>query len=160
MLVGEQPGDQEDRQGAPFVGPAGRLLRASLEEAGLAADRTYLTNVVKHFKWEPRGKRRMHKTPAASEIAVCRAWLDEEIRLVQPRFVVALGSTAAAALFGSSVRVTRDRGSLFELADGTPGTVTVHPSSILRAGSSAAREEARLAFVTDLRRIGRRAGRL
>jgi uracil-DNA glycosylase family protein len=151
MLVGEQPGDVEDRAGEPFVGPAGRLLRESLADAGIDADRVYLTNVVKHFKWRPRGKRRIHERPNHEEVMACRLWLDLELQHVRPRVVIALGATAAAALLGPSVRVTRDRTKRFPAPFAQIASVTVHPSSILRAADSAARKAALQQFTADLR---------
>jgi len=153
MFVGEQPGDLEDRSGHPFVGPAGRLLDAALVEAGIDRTRVYVTNSVKHFKFVPieRG-RRLHKKPNAAEIRACKPWLQEEIRLVRPRIIVALGATAAQALLGKQFRVTRDRGKPIrsELAEAV--LATVHPSAILRAPGDA-REEARREFIADLRRV-------
>jgi uracil-DNA glycosylase len=156
MLVGEQPGDAEDVEGVPFVGPAGQLLRAALEEAGIDIAHVYLTNAVKHFKWTPRGKRRIHEKPNREEILACRVWLDSEIALVRPRAIVALGATAAGVILGPSARVMRDRGKLFpsDLADIV--TLTVHPSSILRAPDSEARAAARAQFVSDLRTLAKR----
>jgi DNA polymerase len=154
MLVGEQPGDVEDRVGEPFVGPAGRLLRQALSEAGIDLADVYLTNAVKHFKWKPRGKRRLHERPNHEEVMACRLWLDLEIERVRPTVIVALGATAADALLGSSVRVTRDRTKRFTSPLAPFVTVTVHPSSILRASDSSARAAALQQFVKDLRRIG------
>jgi uracil-DNA glycosylase family protein len=153
ILVGEQPGDQEDRMGHPFVGPAGKLLDAALLEAGIDRARVYVTNSVKHFKFVPleRG-RRLHKKPNAAEIRACHPWLQEEIRLVKPRVIVALGATAAQALLGKQFRVTQDRGKAIasELAEAV--VATVHPSSILRAPSES-RQEAREEFVADLKQV-------
>jgi uracil-DNA glycosylase len=150
MFVGEQPGDREDREGRPFVGPAGRLFDEALVEAGIDRKRTYVTNVVKHFKWKGRGKRRIHATPSWSEIAACRPWLDAELAVVKPQVLVCLGATAAQALLGRSFRVTRERGRPVD-SDLAPHVLaTVHPSSILRADDeSRARELA--AFVDDLK---------
>jgi DNA polymerase len=159
MLVGEQPGDQEDLAGEPFVGPAGQLLRGALEEAGLNPAEVYLTNAVKHFKWEPRGKRRIHEKPNREEVLACRMWLTEEIETVKPHLIVALGATAAGTLLGSAARVTRDRGRFFESSLAPLVTLTVHPSSILRAPDSAARELARAQFVADLKSIARKLKR-
>jgi len=156
MLVGEQPGDVEDKAGEPFVGPAGQLLREALAEAGIQLADVYLTNAVKHFKWEPRGKRRIHARPDRGEVAACRVWLDAEIALVTPRAIVALGATAAAALLGPGVRVTRDRAQPIESSLAPFVTVTVHPSSILRAPDSESRAAARSQFVADLRAIAKR----
>lgn len=153
MLVGEQPGDKEDLAGEPFVGPAGRLLDEALAAAGIDRSRVYVTNAVKHFKWEPRGKRRLHKRPDAGEIAACRPWLDKEIELVRPKVVVCLGATAAQALLGRSFKVTKQRGELFAQPEGHVVTATVHPSSILRAPDAAARTQELAAFTEDLRQV-------
>jgi DNA polymerase len=150
MLVGEQPGDAEDRAGRPFVGPAGRLLDKALEEAEIDRSLAYVTNVVKHFKWTARGKRRIHAKPNWSEIAACRPWLDAELGVVRPEVLVCLGATAAQALLGRSFRVTRERGTLVESALAPYTTATVHPSSILRADDDT-REAEYAAFVDDLR---------
>ena len=150
MLVGEQPGDQEDIQGRPFVGPAGKLLDKALEAAGIDRDDVYVTNIVKHFKWEPRGKRRIHKKPNAMEIAACRPWFDEEAKLVRPKVIVCLGATAAQALLGRNFRVTIDRGKLIA-RDEVSLVATVHPSSILRAPDDAARHAEMAHFIDDLR---------
>jgi uracil-DNA glycosylase len=150
MLVGEQPGDQEDKQGLPFVGPAGRLLDQALDEAGISEPVRYVTNVVKHFKWEPRGKRRIHKKPNLEEITACRPWLDAEIDIVRPRALVCLGATAAQALLGRSFRVTQHRGEPVDSPLAEVVTATVHPSSILRAPDDRARAEALEGFVADL----------
>ena len=157
MLVGEQPGDVEDIEGKPFVGPAGRLLDEALKEAGLDEVPTYVTNAVKHFKWEPRGKRRIHQKPSTAEMLACKVWLDEEIADVRPTVLVALGATAARALIGPGVRILRDRGRWLDSPHAPNVTVTVHPSSILRAPDADARRKAMAAFVKDLRAI---AGRL
>jgi uracil-DNA glycosylase family protein len=159
MLVGEQPGDQEDLAGEPFVGPAGQLLRDALSEAGLNPAEVYLTNAVKHFKWEPRGKRRIHERPNREEVLACRMWLDEEIAALKPAIIVALGATAAGALLGSAAKVTRDRGKFFPSTLAPLVTLTVHPSSILRAPDSAKRKEARQQFVNDLKAIARKLNR-
>jgi uracil-DNA glycosylase family protein len=156
MLVGEQPGDQEDQAGEPFVGPAGRLLRDALAAAGIDVASVYLTNAVKHFKWIERGKRRIHERPNREEILACRLWLEEEVRLVKPAIIVALGATAASTLLGSGPRVLRDRGKFYPSPLAPLVTLTVHPSSILRAPDSAAREAARRAFVGDLTAIAKR----
>jgi DNA polymerase len=155
MFVGEQPGDAEDLAGEPFVGPAGRLLRESLEEAGIDPLRSYLTNAVKHFKWEPRGKRRIHKRPSSAETRACRVWLEAEIANVKPTIIVALGATAAGAVIGPSAKVIRDRGKRFPSPLAPIVTLTVHPSSLLRAPDAAARAEARRLFVEDLRAVAR-----
>lgn len=153
MFVGEQPGDAEDLAGHPFVGPAGRLLDKALEEAGIDRSRVYVTNVVKHFKWEPRGKRRIHAKPNGAEIAACRPWLETEIALVKPRILVALGSTAAQALLGKSFKVTQHRGRFVDSPLAPRVTATVHPSSILRAPDDASRHADMKRFVQDLKRI-------
>jgi uracil-DNA glycosylase len=150
MLVGEQPGDQEDLRGSPFVGPAGGLLDRALEEAGIERDAVYVTNAVKHFKWKPRGKRRLHQTPRAGEVEACKPWLEAELEAVRPRAVVALGATAAKALFGPSVRVTKDRGRPLETPLAPLGAVTIHPSAILRLRDSDERHEALAALAADL----------
>ena len=160
MLVGEQPGDQEDLAGEPFVGPAGQLLREALTEAGLDPEEVYLTNAVKHFKWQPRGKRRIHERPNREEVLACRMWLTEEIATVKPQLIIALGATAAGTLLGSAAKVTRDRGKFFESTLAPLVTLTVHPSSILRAPDSAARALARTQFVTDLKSITRKLNRI
>jgi DNA polymerase len=158
MLVGEQPGDQEDLQGRPFVGPAGKLLDRALEAAGIDRTRVYVTNVVKHFKWEPRGKRRIHAKPNAAEIAACRPWLDSEIAAVEPKVIVCLGATAAQALLGKSFKVTRRRGEFVPTDLGAEALATVHPSSILRAPDDAARHAETERFVEDLRKVAERLG--
>jgi DNA polymerase len=155
MFVGEQPGDAEDLAGEPFVGPAGRLLREAMVEAGLDPEEAYLTNAVKHFKWEPRGKRRIHKKPNAAEVGACHLWLEAEIANVKPKVIVALGATAAQAVIGPSARVTRDRGKPMPSPLAPIVTLTVHPSSILRSPDSASRAEARRQFVADLKTIAR-----
>ena len=160
MLVGEQPGDQEDIAGEPFVGPAGQLLRASLEEAGLDPAEVFLTNAVKHFKWKPQGKRRIHEKPNREQVLACRLWLDEEIESVKPALIVALGATAASTLLGSAAKVTRDRGKYFPSTLAPLVSLTVHPSSILRAPDSAARAQARKEFVRDLKNFARKLKRI
>jgi uracil-DNA glycosylase len=156
MLVGEQPGNEEDLDGRPFVGPAGRLLSEALEQAGIDRDRAYVTNVVKHFKWEPRGKRRIHAKPNASEIAACRPWLDSELSLVRPAVLVCLGATAARALIGPAFKVSTQRGRFVASNLAPLVTATIHPSAILRERDSAARRAAMRAFVRDLKRIHRK----
>jgi uracil-DNA glycosylase family protein len=153
MFVGEQPGDQEDLTGQPFVGPAGRELDRALEEAGLDRRTVYVTNVVKHFKWEPRGKRRIHKKPNASEIAACRPWLETEIALVKPLALVCLGATAAQALLGRTFKVSVQRGTRVDSPLAPIVTATIHPSAILRAPDDAARAEERRRFVNDLKSV-------
>ena len=155
MLVGEQPGDAEDLAGHPFVGPAGKLLDRALDEAGIDRTRVYVTNVVKHFKWEPRGKRRIHAKPNAKEIGACKPWLDAEIALVQPRVIVCLGATAAQALLGRDFRVTQQRGRFVVSPLAELITATVHPSSILRAPDDEARRQEMREFVADLKKVAR-----
>src|SRR5919201_6926682 len=152
LFVGEQPGDREDVEGRPFVGPAGKLLDRALDEAGIDRTKVYVTNAVKHFKWTPapRGKRRIHKKPAAEEIRACRPWLDAEIDEVRPKVIVALGATAAQALMGPKFRLTQHRGELLDSDIGPLISATVHPSSILRAPDDRARAEALEAFTRDL----------
>lgn len=151
ILVGEQPGDREDTEGKPFVGPAGLLLNECLIEAGIDREQVYVTNAVKHFKWEPRGKRRIHKKPSAREIAACRPWFDAEVEAVKPKLTVCLGATAAQALLGRAFRVTQNRGKPQEVSGLGTVLATVHPSSILRAPDDQARERERALFVADLR---------
>jgi uracil-DNA glycosylase len=151
LLVGEQPCDKEDLEGRPFVGPAGRLLDEALEEAGIDRADAYVTNAVKHFKWVGRGKRRIHQKPNASEIAACRPWLEAELTVVTPRVLVCLGATAAQALLGRGIRVTRDRGRRLETTLAPVAFATVHPSSILRAPDAEARRREHALFVDDLR---------
>jgi uracil-DNA glycosylase len=153
MLVGEQPGDQEDMEGRPFVGPAGKLLDKALEEAGIERKKIYVTNAVKHFKWEPQGKRRIHKKPNAVEIAACRPWLDAEFAAVRPKIIVCLGATAAQALLGRTFRVTQHRGELLKSELAPLVMATVHPSSILRAPDEKARNDAMKQFIADLKKI-------
>ncbi|MEY2411380.1 MAG: uracil-DNA glycosylase [Verrucomicrobiota bacterium] len=155
MLIGEQPGNDEDLQGRPFVGPAGKLLDRALEEAGIGRERIYVTNVVKHFKWGPSGKRRLHKKPNAREIAACRPWLEQEITLVKPRVILCLGATAAQALLGAQFRVSRQRGEFVASPLARFVAATVHPSSILRAPDEATRRIEFQKFVQDLKRIAR-----
>lgn len=156
MLVGEQPGDHEDVEGRPFVGPAGRLLDRVLADAGIDRASVYLTNAVKHFRWVPRGKRRIHQTPLVSEITACHPWLDAELEVVNPRIVVALGAIAVRALFGPSVKLTRHRGERLEIAGGREAYVTVHPSSILRIQDSEERHRETGRLVDELRMVASR----
>lgn len=156
MLVGEVPGDREDIEGRPFVGPAGQLLDKALEEAGIDRRKVYITNVVKHFKWTPRGKRRLHKKPNAEEIHACRPWLDAEIEAVKPEIIVCLGATAAQALLGTHFKVTAQRGQFEQLLGMPLMTATVHPSSILRAPDDEARDAQMRAFVEDLKKVARK----
>ena len=151
MLVGEQPGNDEDLQGHPFVGPAGKLLDRALEEAGIDRRNVYVTNIVKHFKWEPRGKRRIHKKPRQSEIDACRPWIDDELAIVKPKALVCLGSTAAQALLGRQFKVTRSRGTLVPSPLAPAVLATVHPSSILRAPDEETRHAEFERFVADLK---------
>jgi uracil-DNA glycosylase len=153
MLVGEQPGDAEDLAGHPFVGPAGKLLDRALAEAGIDRNVVYVTNVVKHFKWEPRGKRRIHAKPNAGEISACRPWLETEIALLRPRVLICLGATAAQALLGKTFRVSKQRGEFVESSLAPLVTATVHPSSILRAPDDEARRAEMGQFVADLKRV-------
>src|SRR6266704_3807604 len=153
LLVGEQPGNEEDLAGKPFVGPAGRLLDDALLEAGIDRAQTYVTNVVKHFKWEPRGKRRIHKKPNAREVAACRPWLEAEISLVKPKVIVCLGATAAQALLGPQFRVSKQRGQFIESTLAPYIVATVHPSSILRAPDDETRRDERRRFVDDLKKV-------
>jgi DNA polymerase len=153
ILVGEQPGDKEDLQGWPFVGPAGRVLDSALEAAGIERSETYVTNIVKHFKWEPRGKRRIHKKPNAMEIAACRPWFDAEVKVLKPQIVVLLGATAAQALLGRAFRVTKQRGEIIDpvYENGPVLLATIHPSAILRAPDDDARHEEMRKFIADLK---------
>jgi uracil-DNA glycosylase family protein len=151
MLVGEQPGDREDIEGEPFVGPAGRILAQALQGAEIERGEVYLTNAVKHFKWRPRGKRRLHQTPRAGEVEACKPWLEAELDAVRPHALLALGATAAKALYGSSVRVTRDRGKPIDSPLAPVTTLTIHPSAILRLRDHDEREDALAGLVEDLR---------
>jgi DNA polymerase len=152
VLVGEQPGDREDREGKPFVGPAGRVLDRALAEAGIERGEAYVTNAVKHFKWRPAGKRRLHQSPNAEEIRSCRPWLDAELAVVKPDVLVALGATAAKALYGPSFRVTRERGTFVESELAPFATATVHPSSLLRIDDAEERRVAEAELAADLAR--------
>ena len=155
LFVGEQPGNEEDLAGEPFVGPAGRLFNDALAEAGIDRRQTYVTNVVKHFKWEPRGKRRIHKKPNSQEINACRPWLEAELAVVKPKVIVALGATAAQALLGPKFRVTKQRGEFLESTLAPYVMATVHPSSILRAPDDDTRRLERRRFVDDLKKLAR-----
>jgi uracil-DNA glycosylase len=155
LFIGEQPGNEEDLTGKPFVGPAGKLFDNALAEAGIDRKQTYVTNVVKHFKWEPRGKRRIHKKPNAIEIGACRPWLEAEIALVKPEVIVALGATAAQALLGAQFRVTKQRGQFIESTLAPYVMATVHPSSILRAPDDETRHLEYRRFVDDLKKLAR-----
>jgi len=155
MLIGEVPGNQEDIEGKPFVGPAGKLLNAALEEAGIDRTKVYVTNAVKHFKWEPRGKRRIHQKPNAAEIAACRPWLDAEITAVKPQIIVCLGATAAQALLGRDFRVTQHRAEFLKSELASIVMATVHPSAILRIPDEEAKREELKHFIADLKKIPR-----
>lgn len=157
MLVGEQPGDKEDREGRPFVGPAGLLLDKALAEAGVDRGRVYVTNAVKHFKFEPRGKRRLHKRPNAGEIKICRRWLLDEIEAIAPRLVVALGATAAQGLTGRAIPIGANRGAVLDGANGLRVFVTIHPSALLRLEDEEDKRSGYASFVNDLRSVGRLA---
>ncbi|HEX4964665.1 MAG TPA: UdgX family uracil-DNA binding protein [Thermoanaerobaculia bacterium] len=156
FFIGEQPGDQEDLTGRPFVGPAGKVFDDALAEAGIAREEVYVTNAVKHFKWEPRGKRRIHAKPNAGEVRACRPWLEAELALVKPRIIVCLGATAAQSLMGTKFKVTVERGKFFETPWAPWLTATIHPSAILRMPEEAMREEARERLVEDLRGVAAR----
>lgn len=160
MLVGEQPGDREDREGKPFVGPAGKVLDEALEAAGIERKEAYLTNAVKHFKWRPSGKRRLHQTPRANEIEACRPWVEAELDVVRPKALVCLGATASRALLGGKVRVTKDRGRLIDSEVAPLVGVTVHPSAILRLRDDEERRAAREELVADLAFMAREMDRL
>ena len=155
MFVGEQPGDQEDRAGAPFVGPAGVVLDEVMRESGIERDRVYVTNAVKHFKFEPRGKRRIHSKPNAREIAACRPWLEAEIAAIQPKMIVCLGATAARSLLGPSFKLMQHRGEAIDERWADWMMATVHPSSLLRIPDREARHKARAQFLDDLRKVAR-----
>jgi DNA polymerase len=159
MLIGEQPGDKEDLAGKPFVGPAGALLDAALAEAGIARRDAFVTNAVKHFKWEPRGKRRIHQKPSAGEVQACRPWLEAELELVRPAGLICLGATAAQAILGSAFRLTRHHGEFFPTVYGLWATATLHPAAVLRAPDEAARVAARARLVTDLKLAAKRLAR-
>jgi DNA polymerase len=159
MLVGEQPVDREDLAGRPFVGPAGAMLDRALDEAGIDRERVFVTNVVKHFKWKPSGKRRLHERPNAAEVRACRPWLDLELEIVRPELLVALGATAAQAILGRDFRITEDRGAIREVPGGGPPTMaTFHPSAILRARTPDDRERMLAALVGDLTLAGEAVG--
>ena len=155
MFVGEQPGDQEDRQGEPFVGPAGALLDKALADAGIPRDQVYVTNAVKHFKWEPRGKRRIHKKPRASEVKACRPWLEAELRAVKPAVVVCLGATAAQSLLGASFKLMQQRGQVVASSAAERIVATIHPSAVLRAPDAVGRKAAYEMLVADLKVVAK-----
>jgi DNA polymerase len=156
VFVGEQPGDQEDLAGRPFVGPAGRLLDELLAESGIPREEIYVTNAVKHFKWEPRGKKRIHQKPNLGEVKACRPWLEAELSILQPRGIVCLGATAAQSLLGPQFRITRDHGQFFESAWASWVTATLHPSALLRMPDREKKEEARAQFLDDMRKVAAR----
>ncbi|HXO21172.1 MAG TPA: UdgX family uracil-DNA binding protein [Thermoanaerobaculia bacterium] len=158
FFVGEQPGDQEDLQGRPFVGPAGKVLDEALAEAGIRRDEIYVTNAVKHFKWHPRGKKRIHQKPNLVEVRACRPWLEAELALVKPEGIVCLGATAAQSLMGPQFRITRDRGQFFDSGWARWLTATLHPSAILRMPDAAKKRQARDQLVEDLRKVAARLG--
>jgi DNA polymerase len=160
MMIGEQPGDQEDKQGRPFVGPAGKVLDKALDEAGIDRSEVYVTNAVKHFKWEPRGKLRIHKKPTMKEINACRPWLDAELETVHPKLIVALGATAAQGLLGSGFRITQAHGKVQEVPGLPPIIATLHPSAILRAQTGEDRHSQMRTLVEDLRISAKIAGKL
>jgi uracil-DNA glycosylase len=155
VFIGEQPGDDEDRQGHPFVGPAGKLLDRALAEAGIERSLTYVTNAVKHFKFEERGKRRLHKKPSASEVAACRPWLEAEIHVIRPQIVFCLGATAAQSIFGSAYRVTKERGRFVQNSWAPHVTSTIHPSAVLRAPDEDQRHKEYASLVDDLKKVQR-----
>ena len=155
MFVGEQPGDQEDRQGEPFVGPAGALLEKALADAGIPRDQVFLTNAVKHFKWEPRGKRRIHKKPRMSELKACRPWLEAELRAVRPALVVCLGATAAQSILGGSFKLMKERGRVVSSPIAPAVVATIHPSAVLRAPDSEGRRAAYDMLVADLKFVAK-----
>jgi uracil-DNA glycosylase len=156
ILLGEVLGDEEDKQGKPFVGPAGRLLDNSIEEAGISRDEVYITNAVKHFRWEPRGKRRLHKKPTSRQIEACRPWLQAEILVIEPKVIVCLGATASQVMLGDDFRITKHRGKFYRGDEGTWLTATYHPSAILRAPAKADRQRMQTEFVDDLKRAAKR----
>jgi uracil-DNA glycosylase family protein len=155
FFIGEQPGDQEDLTGKPFVGPAGKVLDEALAEARIPREEVYITNAVKHFKWEPRGQRRIHQKPTLGEVRACRPWLEAELAIVEPRVIVCLGATAAQSLLGNQFRITRDHGQFFD-SPWVPITATLHPSAILRMPDPMHRQAARAQLVEDLKRVGER----
>ena len=159
FFIGEQPGDQEDLAGKPFVGPAGRVLDECLAEAGIPREEVFVTNAVKHFKWEPRGKRRIHAKPTLGEVRACRPWLEAELALVKPQGIVCLGATAAQTLMGPKFKIKVERGKFFETSWASWLTATLHPSVILRMPDEVARREAREQLVEDLRAVARRLGK-
>jgi uracil-DNA glycosylase len=160
MLVGEQPGDMEDRQGRPFVGPAGRLLDKALAEARIPRDEVYITNAVKHFRWIQRGKRRLHQKPLIRQVIACKPWLEAEIEVVRPKVLVCLGATAALSMVGRTVRITQDRGKFFDTDSGAAVLITIHPSSIYRLREKDEQEKEYRRFVTEMKLVARKLRRL
>jgi uracil-DNA glycosylase len=160
MFVGEQPGDMEDRQGRPFVGPAGRLLDKALVDAHIPRDEVYVTNAVKHFKWIQRGKRRLHQKPSIRQVVACRPWLEAEIEVVHPKVIVCLGATAALAIVGKTVRITQERGKFFDTDSGAAVLITIHPSSIYRLREKDEQEKEYRRFVTEMKLVARKLRRL
>jgi uracil-DNA glycosylase family protein len=160
MLVGEQPGDMEDRQGHPFVGPAGRLLDKALAEARIPRDEVYITNAVKHFKWIQRGKRRLHQKPLIRQVIACKPWLDAEIKVIQPKVVVCLGATAAQSMAGRIVKITQERGKFLDSASGVSIFITIHPSSIYRLQEREEQEKEYHRFAAEMKLVGRKLRRL
>jgi DNA polymerase len=156
VFIGEQPGDQEDLAGKPFVGPAGKVLDDALAEAGIPREEIYVTNAVKHFKWEPRGKKRIHAKPTMGEVKACRPWLETELAILKPQGIVCLGATAAQSLMGSKFKITTERGKFFETPWAPWLTATLHPSAILRMPEEAQRREARAMMIEDLRAVAKR----
>jgi uracil-DNA glycosylase family protein len=156
MLVGEQPGDMEDRQGHPFVGPAGRLLDKALAEARIPRDEVYITNAVKHFRWIQRGKRRLHQKPSIRQVVACKPWLEAEIEVVHPKVIVCLGATAALAIVGRTVRITQERGKFFDTDSGAAAFITIHPSSIYRLREKDEQEKEYRRFVAEMKLVGRK----
>jgi uracil-DNA glycosylase len=160
MLVGEQPGDMEDRQGRPFVGPAGRILDKALAEAHILRDEVYITNAVKHFRWIQRGKRRLHQKPLIRQVIACKPWLEAEIEVVRPKVLVCLGATAALSMVGRTVRITQDRGKFFDTDSGAAVLITIHPSSIYRLREKDEQEKEYRRFVTEMKLVARKLRRL
>jgi uracil-DNA glycosylase family protein len=153
VLIGEQPGDMEDRRGHPFVGPAGRILDKALAEAEIAREKVYITNAVKHFKWTPQGKRRKHQKPLMSEVMACKPWLDSELEVLQPKILVCMGATAAQSVLGKNVPITKERGKFFDSNSSLTTFVTIHPSSILRLREKEEQEEEYRRFVSEMKLV-------
>jgi uracil-DNA glycosylase len=160
MLVGEQPGDMEDRQGRPFVGPAGRILDKALAEAHIPRDEVYVTNAVKHFKWIQRGKRRLHQKPSIRQVVACKPWLEAEIEVVHPKVIVCLGATAALSMVGRTARIKQERGKFFDTDSGAAVFITIHPSSIYRLREKDEQEKEYRRFVTEMKLVARKLRRL